>query len=207
MELDEDKLDTLREIAHIGAGNASKSLSELTDNRVGVEFPKIEKHNVKDIPELFESPGKTVTSVSINVGVENNQGGEEDLGELLLLMDWDSTKKLAEILTEEEVGEPPLKGVQKSSIGETGNILAGSCLSAITEYVDLKLLEGVPEVNTDLLGAVMDEHLLEIAKKDNDLLVFQTNFTLENEKAEAYFVILFKPEKYKVILNRLEVDQ
>ncbi|MFB6203621.1 MAG: chemotaxis protein CheC [Candidatus Nanohaloarchaea archaeon] len=207
MDLSEEKLDALREIAHVGAGNASKSLSELTDEKVEVTFPNIRSHRIKDVPDLLGGYSQPVTVVAIKVSVKNHEGDDETkLGHLLLSLDWESAKQLAEDLTSQEVEGEELSEMQRSSLSETGNILAGSCLAAITEYVDLKLVEGVPQQGTDLLGAIMDEYLLEVAEEEDEVLVFETNFSLQKE-TKAFFMLIFEPGKYDLILDRIEVDQ
>lgn len=198
------RLDALREIAHIGAGNASNSLSQMTGMDIDVTFPEIAWRAITEVPDALGDRAEPVTVVSMDIRAGTG-AGEVSLGRLLLLFDIPSAQKLAALLVGDDTDGEPLNPMQESALKETGNILAGNCLSAITEMVDLELRESVPHLKTDMLGSIMDNFLLEIAKEQDDVLVFRTEFRWE-EHADAYFIFLFNPAGHKLILDRLSDD-
>lgn len=198
------RLDALREIAHIGAGNASSSLSQLTGADIDVTFPEIEWRTITEVPDAFGDRSAPITVVSMDVKAAT-ETEEISLGRLLLLFDIPSAQKLARLLVDDDADGDPLTPMQESALKETGNILAGNCLSAITDMVDLELRESVPHLKTDILGSIMDNFLLEIAREQDEVLVFRTEFQWE-ESADAYFIFLFNPAGHKRILDRLADD-
>lgn len=209
MDVDDEKKDILQEIAHVGAGNASKALSELTGERIEVEFPSIETMRISDVPSELGGPANVVTSVVLEVDLEDARDKHKisGMGTLLLIFDDESAERLANYLTDENVsGEGPyeLTELGESALKETGNILAGSALSAITEYVDLRLVEKIPHLETDMFGALLDNLLLELAWEEDEILVFRTKFLFE-EEIDAVFLFLFEPGVERTFLDRLEV--
>lgn len=191
----------------MGAGNASKALSEMTGHKIEVEFPDIEEKDITEIPGMLGRREKVFTNIRVDVGVlEGESEEEEKLGTLMLVLEHESAKKLGEYLVgnedKEEDGKIELTEQEESALKETGNILTGACLAAITEWVDLRLREGIPELHTDMLGATLDGVLLEMARENDEALVFRTEFNFK-EELNAYFLFLFKPRGRELIIDRL----
>ncbi|MFB6208011.1 MAG: chemotaxis protein CheC [Candidatus Nanohaloarchaea archaeon] len=204
MELDEKQLDTLREIGNVGAGNASTALSQMTSEKIEIDFPSIEVHDIENIPEVVGERSNIYTMIKVEVEVDR----EEDtlyLGTLMLMLDLHSAKELAKHLTGQDDGDhEELTAQEKSALKETGNILTGATLTAMTEWIDLRLDESVPDIKTDMLGAVMDEILLKMAREEEQALMFRTNFNFK-EELNAYFMFLFSRTGQELILDKLSV--
>jgi len=200
---DEEIIDVLKEVSHVGAGNASKALSKMTGKRIEVEFPYIKFVDIKDISEKFGGGSTLVASVFLDVKIENNDSEKKkELGKLVFMLDYSSAKNLSSYLTESESSNE-LSEMEKSALKETGNIITGSCLTAITEYIDVRLYEEVPNIKIDFLGALMDHFILPIARERDEALVFKTRFNFD-EKENAYFLFLFHPESEEFLKNRLD---
>ena len=205
---EEQKTEMLREVGNIGAGNASKALSEISQQKINVEFPSVKSIRLEEIPGKLGKRQEIYTDVSVNVDIQEEQK-EVSAGHLLLLMSYEDARNLAEVL-EEKIGEEPadkmeLGELEREALKETGNILTGASVSAITEYVDLKLVEGLPKIHTDMLGAILDKYLLEIAEKDDEALIFETEFKFEDAEIDANFMILFEPQGRQLVLNKMMV--
>lgn len=203
MELDEQQMDILKEIGNIGAGNASDALSKMTDEKIDIDFPGMRAQKIKNIPETMGSRSKIHSLVRVSVDVEK-ENEVINLGTLMLILDQESSKVLAGHLIGETEDGNGLSQQEESALKETGNILAGATLSAMTQLVDLKLDEGVPELKTDMLGAVMDEILLKMAKEEDEALVFQTEFNFK-EELNSYFIFLFSRKGRDLILDKISV--
>ncbi len=200
---DEDIIDVLKEVSHVGAGNASKALSKMTGKRIEVEFPYIKFVDIKDICEKFGGGSTLVASIFLDVKIkEHNSDEKSELGKLVFMLDHSSAKNLASYLTESEPSMD-LSEMEKSALKETGNIITGSCLSAITEYIDVRLYEEVPNIKIDFLGALMDHFIIPIAQERDEALVFKTSFNFGKQE-NAYFLFLFHPESEEFLKNRLD---
>lgn len=207
--MNNSELDRLKEIFNIGAGEASKALSNLTDKKVDVEFPEIKEMNISDIPQELGDRSKIYATVLVNVEVVEEDSSKDRLGKLILMLKKDSAMRFADYLESEvyETGESrkgELTEHDESALKETGNILTGACLAAMTSWVDLELKEGIPEVETDMLGATLDHILVEMSMDVEEALYFQTDFSFE-EEISANFLFLFENEGEEEILEKLEV--
>lgn len=199
-------MEKLREIGNIGAGNASKALSELNNEKVEVEFPSVKLEKVVDIPEILGDQSEIYTIVSVKIKLKTDIK-PVDAAYLLLIMEYESAKKLSYCI-EEQVEQVDNTGKlteeDKDALKETGNILTGATVSALTEYMDLKLEEEIPSLKTDILGALLDDYLLEIAEEHEEALSFNTKFELNQTSVKADFMILFKPQGRKLFLDQLD---
>ena len=204
MELDDEESDALKEVANVGAGQASQALAKMTDQKIDVAFPQIEFKKVGEIPEIFEDTQQQYSAIIIQVEVEHPDGKTDMMGTQLLLINKEGAKELASYLTgNQDQKENELTDMEKSALKETGNIISGSCLTAITKYVNLKLKEGVPVLEQKQLGKLLDEVITETThSKNNTALVFGTEFQFE-QKLQAYFLFLFQPGQQKQITNKL----
>lgn len=174
-----------------------------------VEFPQIKELDISDIPEELGGRSEIYATVLVNVKVIENDSSKDRLGKLLLMLEKDSAMRFAdylesEIYETEGAREDKLTENDESALKETGNILTGACLAAMTSWVDLELKEGIPEIETDMLGATLDHVLVEMSRDVEKALFFQTDFSFEKE-ISANFLFLFEPEGEQEILRKLAV--
>ena len=207
--MNESELDQLKEIFNVGAGQASTALSELTDKQVDVEFPQIKELDVSEIPRELGGRTETYATVLVNVKVIEDDKTKDRLGKLLLMIDKESAIRFADYLendvydTDRETMDE-LTEHDESAMKETGNILTGACLAAMTQWVDLELKEGIPQIETDMLGATLDHILVEMSQEVDEALFFTTDFSFP-EEIEANFLFLFEPEGEHEILEKMKV--
>jgi chemotaxis protein CheC len=202
MNIDDDKLDLLREVAHIGAGNASKSLSEITNKRIEVGFPSVDKYEADEITGIIGDKKDTYTSVTIDLYSEISDQ-EDSLGRLTLLIKPESARRLAAVMNQQEEEHETLSEMDISALKEAGNILAGQALGATSDMLDANVVESVPYIQTDMLGSIMDGMVLDMVEENDDLIVFRTKFEAEDE-IEAYFIVIFNERGYNLILDEIQ---
>lgn len=197
MSLQPSDQDILKEIGNIGAGNASKALSDMTDQKIEVGFPTVKLEELDKIPEIIEKETEEMIAVWLDVNLDGENRG---MGRLLLLMNSKSALKLSDKLTSREIEE--LDSMGKSSLKETGNILSGSALTAITNFMDMRLIEGIPKLEEEPLEDIMSDVVFEISSEDEEALIFRTKFSVD-EDISAYFLFVFREGGKKLMLESL----
>ena len=197
MSLQPSDQDILKEIGNIGAGNASKALSDMTDQKIEVGFPTVKLEELDKIPEIIEKETEEMIAVWLDVNLD---GEDKGMGRLLLLMNSESALKLSDKLTSREIEE--LDSMGKSSLKETGNILSGSALTAITNFMDMRLIEGIPKLEEEPLENIMSDIVFEISSEDNEALIFRTKFSVD-EDISAYFLFVFRDGGKELMLESL----
>jgi chemotaxis protein CheC len=203
MPSQEEKMDALREIAHIGAGNASNSLSEMAGTNIEVEFPEIEKYPIEDVPDIIGKKDDIVTAASIQMHTELAEADDNNLGRIALIIDYEGSKELASMISPVDEDAEGLTEMDISSLKELENVLAGTCLEAISDMIGRDLYESTPFFHVDMMGAVMQGMVLDMVETHDEIIVFKTRFQC-TEEVNAYFMFFFTEKGYEAIIDNIE---
>lgn len=195
------ELDTLREIAGISACHASTALSEMSKKKVNVAFPSIQSYRVEDIPRLIGKPHELVATVYLDIkGL--HEGKEFPVGAFLLVFPKTSALTFTNLLQDKKNDD--LTELDKDALKETGNILSGACFSILTQFLKFRMIESLPFMALDMLNATLDSILAKVAYKSEIALVFKTDFKIEEHEVKSYFLLLFDPEVYSLLLEKIK---
>ena len=135
------RLDALREVANIGAGHAATALSTLTATRIMISVPMVNIVPPGDfVPEI--APG--VEIVAVRMAKTGDIGGQT-----VFLLAIRAGLRLAERMLRRKRGTSPSLGqLEQSALNEAGNILAGAYLTALSEFLDMRLMLSPPSLTT-----------------------------------------------------------
>ena len=190
--------DALREVGYIGAGHAARALSKLIGQRIDVSIPIAATAPLTQLPETFGGREELV------VGVYLPTTGDLE-GSVLLVFPQRSALALADLLMKREVGTTTrLDEMDKSALMEVGNILSGNCLTALSKFLGMKLVEHIPDLACDMVGAVVDSIIVKFGQKAEQALVIVVEMTTkEKVKIMAYFFLLFGLGEAATILKAI----
>lgn len=127
------KMDVLKEVGNIGAGNAATALSQLLNKPIDMAVPKVQLLNFEEITDKVGGAEELVYAVFLRV-----EG--EAPGNLFFILSPEAAMNLLsriagiELSSNEELGEMEL-----SALSEIGNILAGSYLSSLADFTALSM--------------------------------------------------------------------
>jgi chemotaxis protein CheC len=177
------KLDALQEVFNIGTGQAANALSALMSQKVLINIPSI---NLVPIEKVTEHLGG---SKELIVGVYFQIVGDLG-GRIMLLFNQENAHKMASMLVgDPDIHEIKLSDVNMSSIMEMGNIIANSYLNALAGLLDMKLYPSIPYFAEDMLGAVVDFLLIELAEVADQALLINTEMEMESENIKGSFLV------------------
>jgi len=189
----------LVEIVHLAAKNATKALSKLSGEVVYVEVSKIE---ITKARLGFPS----IASESMVAGIYLPVTGEIT-GASLLVFPEKIAYDLCDLLVRREPGTTQvLTEMDKSALKEVGNIICGSFLTVLSNALEIKIIEHVPDFNFDQFGAVVDQIVAKFSLKTGDALVLEVKFIFENTPVNGYVVLLFGLEEMQAIINALNEE-
>ncbi|MDH5803926.1 MAG: chemotaxis protein CheC [Gemmatimonadota bacterium] len=138
--LEARQLDALREIANIGGGHAATVLGQMANRTVMIGVPAV---RLVPVSEFEEGLGGAEDEL---VGVFMRMLGDL-LGGTLLVVSQAQARALCGLLFHAEApGDGPLNDLQKSSLMETGNILASAFMNALADFFQMTLLPSVPHM-------------------------------------------------------------
>ncbi|NMO96180.1 chemotaxis protein CheC [Paenibacillus lemnae] len=193
------KMDVLKEVGNIGAGNAATALSQLLNKPIDMAVPQVQLIPFEQIAENVGGPEKIVLAVFLRV-----EG--EAPGNLFFIMTPEAGKKLLHTLAGIEVSQDGVfTEMEQSAISEIGNILAGSYLSSLADFTKLSMMPTVPGLAMDMAGAVLSYGLLQFGEMGDDALLINTTFLEGEYEVEGQFFLIPDPETFAQIFEALGV--
>jgi chemotaxis protein CheC len=185
------QLDALRELANIGSGTASTSLSGMLGRPVDISVPAAAALTFADAIDTIGAADEEVTGVVLGVV------GEME-GIVLLLMRVADAAGLCALLgvdADSEMGQ--------SALGEIGNIVGTSYINALAQMTGLAIEPSPPQATTDMLGAIVSSVLAGVAGAEDVALVLDSDLDVEGEDCSLSFLMLPTRDGVEELLKRL----
>lgn len=188
-------VDALSEVMNIGAQNAATALSSLTKHAVDVRTLTLQCIPVEEVTELVGQANDVTSVVLLEL-----QG--DIPGIALFLFPEDDAKKLTTLLSD-AMGIKDTTDIEQSALCEIGNILAGACMAALADFLDIRSFQSVPYRAEDMLGSVLDGVLAELGSSSDQVLASRVSMTIENPKIQSTALFLFNEESTDLLLDTI----
>lgn len=204
--LTEYQLDTLKEVGNIGSGNAATSLSALLNRKVDMKVPAVRVVGFDEMMDLVGGPETLIVSVYLRI-----QG--EAPGNMFFVLSPDEAEAFVKEMTgldSFDLKNPPFDEMGLSALQELGNILAGSYLSALSDFIQILLQPSVPLLHVDMAAAILTQGLMELSQESDYAIIIDTIINEEdNDSApiKGHFFLLPDPESFPKIFDRLGVTE
>jgi len=188
------QLDALRELANIGAGNASTALSGMLGRAVDLTVPDARLIPMANAVEAVGAPEAEITGIALGVD------GDMPSTVLLLITPHDA-EGLCRLL-----GLEPGSEFAGSALGEIGNIVGTSYLNALAVMTGIALEPTPPATATDMLGSLVQAVLATRAAYSDDALLLDSRMTVEGEGCSIAFLLAPDHGGAGQLLDRLGVS-
>ena len=176
--------DALREIASIGAGNATTALSKVVKRRIDVVVPRLSLVELRTIPEMMGGSEKIATAMY-------SQITGDTLGSVVVLFEQENSHYIVDILKDRAPGTTKLLSPEDlKSLGEAGTIISRACIDALSDFLGLHLEVSNSGVASDMVKSLMDNVLAEFAVKSDYALVIQVEFESPPVKVGGHFAMI-----------------
>ena len=198
-DLDTTQIDTLRELSSIGMGHAATALSQLLDQRIELQVPRVSVTAVGAVPDQLG--GAELLMVGITLQILGDARGS-----IMLLFPQESACRLLTCLLHREVRALVLDELNVSALKEVGNILASAYLNAIGGLLCKTLIPSVPLLAYDMAGAVVDYVLIDLSKGGDAALMIDTEFfapDCTDRAIHGHFFMLPDPRTLELFLTAL----
>jgi chemotaxis protein CheC len=185
-------LGILLELGSIGAGHAATSLSDLLQQVITIEVPKI--HNIKPhlIPQFYNLHDVTTTAIYLQLA--HKYGCD-----ILLMFEYGEAHKIAAMMNMVATVDELDPSLEQSALQELANILIGSFLTSISDFVGIGLMPTTPQMVTDTFDAIIDNFLIKQSLVSENALIFETRFKRNGEDAKSILMI-FPTQELKDLL-------
>ena len=199
-ELTSMKLDVLREIGNIGAGNATTALSVMLNSNLRMESPIVKVLDFDGIPEMIGGADTIVAAVLTCFSGEVS-------GMMLFILEMEEAKNLAGTMLGKTYSEDfeSFDHMDKSVLKEIGNILMSSYINSIGTLTNMQFRMEPPAICTDMAGSVLSLPISQLGKVGDKALVIDSKF-LDNERPINGFLMLVTDEvSYQKIFESLGI--
>jgi len=180
-ELDFD-LGILLELGSIGAGHAATALSEILREQISIDVPKILTIQTHLVPKFFNKDD--VPTIAVYLQLAGTFGCD-----ILLMFEVSEAKKIAAMMTMVSSAEELDPEMETSAIHELANIVIGSFLTAISDFIGISLLPTTPCSVTDTFGSIIDDFLIKQSLVSENALLFETRFKRRDEESRSTLMI------------------
>jgi chemotaxis protein CheC len=204
-ELTRDQKDVLREIGNIGAGNAATSLSKLLNKKMEMKVPSVSIVNYDELVEVIGRPEETIVELMFRI-----QG--EAPGTAYLLLKVEEAEYLVRKLTNDPdfflFDDDKDNEMAISALHEIGNIVAGTYLTALSDFTKINMQPSVPYLGIDMAGAILIAGLLELSQVTDHAIIIDTEINQNdgsNEGLKGNFLLLPDPESLNKIFTALGI--
>jgi chemotaxis protein CheC len=195
-QIDESRLDILREICSIGAGHAATALSQLTGRRINLEVPRVLFTKVQEVPRIVGGAETIVDGLYFRILGDAS-------GVILMIFPEESGREIVRlVLGRDEAAHEDALSV--SAMREIGNILTSAFLSAIGQLAGLSLIPSVPGYARDMAGSILDLVLIELSRLEDTAMMIETVFHEAGEGISGHFFLLPDPHTLEATLRAAE---
>ena len=194
-------LDVLKEVSDIGAGNAAESLSSLLGRTADMRISRVLSMPFNGIVDYAGGAERMILSVFARI-----EGGIS--GNMLFVMSTSDALALIRHMTGASGGEG-FTDMGLSVIHEVGNIMIGSYITALSDFLGFELTPSVPSLAMDMAGAILAFSLSEIGRSGDTAIVIDGGLSLDgnplSEGESSHIFLLPDPDSFGRIFQALGV--
>ena len=191
--------DAIREVGLIGAGHAAIALSKMIETHVNVELTYSNIFPVTSLPYIVGQKETLSTGIYLLIS------GDVKGAVLIVFPEKDAQVLANQLLKRNPSTVKRLDDMGESALKEVGNILSGSCLTAIANMLKIHMIEHVPNIAHGMFGALVDNVAIQVGRRAEQALILGLNLkTSFGTKIQAFFVLLFPNDQAKIILRAID---
>ena len=184
--LSELQRDALREVANIGAAHAATALSLMTGTKIMISVPTITVAPLAELAPLISRSNEQIALVPMEMS-----GGLH--GHTILAFPLVTAHKLASLmLTREVASGAALSELEASALTEAGNILAGAYMTALSEFMKMRLMPSPPSLSVGPAREVLADTAWATGHTGGFVFCVETQFMIGQTDGSlpGYFLLL-----------------
>lgn len=199
--LSEMQADVLKELANIGAGNATTALAKLVGKRIEIGIPDIELVKLNELQDFIGEAERVMTGILVELSGDVS-------GIMMFLLDEEVSEKIINILLSRKSGtQIDFNDLEKSVVMELGNIIIGSYIKSISKMTGLTIAPSVPMFQVDMASALISVPAIQFGKIEDKVLMIQTEFSLNkrDDMVKGYYIFAPEMDSYNKIFDSLGI--
>jgi chemotaxis protein CheC len=198
--LNEYQLDALQETGNIGCSHAATAVSQMISKPINISVPLIKIKKISELKKILKSISEDTEKI-VGVYLELT---DEFLGSILFLFPIKSALILADLLMFQDIGtSKELDEMGQSAITEVGNVVVSAYTNALGQFLNSTVMLSPPSFSMDMPDQFLDKISENLGKNTSHALVFDIEFSGENNLFKSYFVLLPSPRSLDFLLEKL----
>lgn len=199
-ELTDVQVDALEEILFIGAGNSATVISKLFNKKIEIKMPWLGVVPISEIPKTIADP------LDFMVGIYSKIIGNISAG-LLLVVPLNSAVEVCRMVGQ-NIGDAKnidvFSQIGRSALLEFGNIIFASFINVLATITGKNLFISVPKLNVDMLSAIIDIVLIEIALESDCAVVLEVVLTDVDRTTSCKLFILPGEKAIETLIEAID---
>lgn len=185
----------LKEILDMGAIQATKSLELMIGNTITTPpSPQVKTLALSEVGQYLGGNEQLVYGVLFKT-----QGALS--ASLFMIFTEQAVKDLLHYWLGKINSTNDLDDYDISALKELSNIAVGSYLTAISQITKHKILCSIPALAHDMLGALLDQVLIETAKQDDEVIVLHNEFIVKKQRISGQMLFIVDPLSLQNIME------
>ncbi|MEM2998925.1 MAG: chemotaxis protein CheC [Candidatus Bathyarchaeia archaeon] len=184
--------DILLEIGNMGAGHATTALSQVLQEPIAIELPRVHVTLPHLVPGIYGKHDTIVSAIFMQLR------GAADC-DVMLIFEENECAKIAELMTH---GMEVTPDIQKSAIEEMGSIVLTSFLSAMANFTSTKLVMTPPQLIVDSFDAIIDGLIIKQALCSDVAVIFDARFKRCNTSTEGFLITFLGDELQRILVQK-----
>jgi len=184
--LSELQRDALREVANIGAAHAATALSLMTGTKIMISVPTITVAPLAELAPLISRANERIALVPMEMS-----GGLH--GHTILAFPLVTAHRLASLMLRRDLSSgATLSELEASALTEAGNILAGAYMTALSEFMKMRLMPSPPSLSVGPAREVLADTAWATGHTGGYVFCVETEFMIGQNDGSlpGYFLLL-----------------
>ena len=177
---DNEQVDILKR----GVSNAVSGLSQMVGKDIRIASVNLRKVLVREIPDLFGGPQELVVCVYLAICGHTN-------GHMIAIYQPQTAFALIDMLLGQAPGSTTeLSDMERSVLGEVGNIMGSFFLNHLVNTTGKSLLPSPPAVLMDMAGAILEVATVSVLEESEYTYVIETVFETSDRQVCGTFLVM-----------------
>lgn len=179
------RLDVILErMANMAASSSAEGLSTMLGRPIRMTVPRVSLSRLWEVPDRLG--GADLEAVGVYLTVTGDM-----LGQVMLILPNQVAFRMIDMLLEQPEGTTSCIGdMERSALGEIGNVATSLFLNAIADATGMDLRPSPPAVMQDMVGAIMDVVLVSAGAVSDDILLLEAEYHGPDRAIEMYFWLI-----------------
>ena len=195
LDLTEDQVDALTEIANVGLGRAAGLLNDMLSMHIELSIPEVVGVSPEHLHEVLADYNEDVFSV-VELPFQGDYGGVSSL-----LFPPKSAAKLVSSVTGEEVDLENINSLHIETMHELGSIVLNGIMGSFSNLLGSNLRFNIPSYSENSIDMIKAKYK---DRPDIVLILIKTKFEVVEENIEGHIMLFFEVASFNYLIKAID---